>query len=373
MELRSASLGGSASRSIGTRVVEESAGWNALLDRLASGQVLQSYAWGEFASRAGWLPVRVAHDRGGRPIAATQLLLRQSSVGRVAYVPRGPSIAPGEDAALPELIEQLHGVARDHQAQALTIEPAWRDDRFLAARLRALGFLPTDALQPRTTLLLDLRADLGSLTAGLSPRTRYNVRAATSHGVTIEPSGEAELPTFYRLLLETSQRSHFSIQPYDYYAALWHDLAGTGQAHLLMARHDGDTVGVAMLLTMGTAAYYMYGGSAATHRDVKPSDFLQWEAIRWARERGCLTYDLGGIPDEVGRETDGRRDDRASSGEESADASRELWGVYHFKRGFGGCPVRYVGAFTYVYEPRRHWLWQVLAPRVRTLAGLFER
>jgi peptidoglycan pentaglycine glycine transferase (the first glycine) len=33
-----------------------------------------------------------------------------------------------------------------------------------------------------------------------------------------------------------------------------------------------------------------------------------------------------------------------------------LWGVYRFKRGFGGRVVRSVGAWDYVYSPLLYWL-----------------
>jgi len=117
----------------------------------------------------------------------------------------------------------------------------------------------------------------------------------------------------------------------------------------------------------------MYGGSSSTTRDIRPSDLLQWEAIRQARERGCATYDFWGVPDEVGHHEALDEGRGSISGPVDRHYSRSLWGVYHFKRGFGGRAVRYVGAYNYVYQPRRHWLWQFLAPRVRAVSSLFEK
>ena len=72
-----------------------------------------------------------------------------------------------------------------------------------------------------------------------------------------------------------------------------------------------------------------------------PTYALQWEAIRWARERGCTRYDLWGIPDE----------DEAKLEAEFQTRSDGLWGVYGFKRGFGGEVLRTVGAWDRVYNP----------------------
>jgi lipid II:glycine glycyltransferase (peptidoglycan interpeptide bridge formation enzyme) len=72
-----------------------------------------------------------------------------------------------------------------------------------------------------------------------------------------------------------------------------------------------------------------------------PNYALQWEAIRWAREQGCTHYDLWGIPDE----------NEATLEAQFQDRDDELWGVYGFKRGFGGRNWRSVGAWDRVYNP----------------------
>ncbi len=57
-----------------------------------------------------------------------------------------------------------------------------------------------------------------------------------------------------------------------------------------------------------------------------PVYLLQWEAIRWAKQQGCTVYDLWGIPDYPEEVLE----------EQFMNRSDGLWGVYRFKRGFGG-------------------------------------
>jgi len=68
---------------------------------------------------------------------------------------------------------------------------------------------------------------------------------------------------------------------------------------------------------------------------------LQWEAMRWAKARGCESYDLWGIPDH----------DEGELEREFQNRSDGLWGVYRFKRGFGGEVVRSMGAWDRIYKP----------------------
>jgi len=59
-----------------------------------------------------------------------------------------------------------------------------------------------------------------------------------------------------------------------------------------------------------------------------PAYIIQWEAMKWAKERGCRSYDLWGIPDM--EEEDLEREFQSRQSHEG------LWGIYRFKRGFGG-------------------------------------
>ncbi len=69
-----------------------------------------------------------------------------------------------------------------------------------------------------------------------------------------------------------------------------------------------------------------------------PNHALQWAAMLWAKERRCTSYDLWGIPDEVGaRPQDYVEAERWGQG--------GLWGVYRFKQGFGGQVRRFTGAW----------------------------
>ena len=69
--------------------------------------------------------------------------------------------------------------------------------------------------------------------------------------------------------------------------------------------------------------------------------------MNWAKEQGCRSYDLWGVPDE--------EEDVLEA--EFTQRHDGLWGVYRFKRGFGGCLVRSAGAWDLVYAPLRYRLY----------------
>ena len=91
-----------------------------------------------------------------------------------------------------------------------------------------------------------------------------------------------------------------------------------------------------------------------------PNHLLHWEAMRWAKARGCRTYDLWGIPDvdESALPAD------IAKAERQGVLSTSLGGLYRFKRGFGGRELRYVGAYDRIYNIplyrllTRAWNWR---------------
>jgi lipid II:glycine glycyltransferase (peptidoglycan interpeptide bridge formation enzyme) len=73
--------------------------------------------------------------------------------------------------------------------------------------------------------------------------------------------------------------------------------------------------------------------------------------MRWARRQGCVEYDLWGVPDEDEPALESAFDRRSDG----------LWGVYRFKRGFGGELRRAAGPWDRVYQPLlyRFYRWWV--------------
>jgi peptidoglycan pentaglycine glycine transferase (the first glycine) len=143
------------------------------------------------------------------------------------------------------------------------------------------------------------------------------------------------------LMTMTGERSDFDVHSAAYYEIAYRLFAPTTRLVLLMAEYQGRPLAALMAFAMGGTAWYFYGASSDDERQRMPAYLLQWEAIRWARAKGCAVYDLWGVPDE----------DEETLEAGLTSRSDGLWGVYRFKRGFGGKLVRWVGAFDQVLMP----------------------
>jgi len=323
----------------------ERAQWDAFVAGHPQGHFLQSFAWGDLKGAFGWEPLRLALLEGGEIRATAQLLFRRLPLVSLAYIPRGPLLDWQDRPAVEALLRALADAGRPRHCVFLKVEPNLPDDPAVAAGLAALGFRPARTVQPRSTLLVDLAGSEEEILARMKPKTRYNIRLAERRGVAVRPAaGSEEVARFYDLLLETARRDAFGVHTLAYYQAFYRLFNESGQAGLFFAEREGELLGSLWATAYGPEAIYMYGASRTSGQQHMASYLLQWEAMRWAKEKGCTRYDLWGIPDAVAASQDEREDLPQKNVRDG------LWGVYRFKQGFGGRLLRTVGAYDLPYH-----------------------
>ena len=158
----------------------------------------------------------------------------------------------------------------------------------------------------------------------MKPKTRYNTRLAEKKGVTVRAWDDIE--AFHKMMLVTGGRDGFGIHSLEYYKRAYELLQPKGLGEILVAEYEGKPLAALFVARNGHRAYYLYGASTDEERNRMPTYLLQWEAMKWAKARGCEEYDLWGVPDE----------DEVNSRSQVKVRHDGLWGVYRFKRGFGG-------------------------------------
>ena len=311
--------------------------WDAWLNRYPDAHLLQTSAWGELKSDFGWEAEIVQRGESGALV-----LLRKLPLGlRIAYIPKGPM---GEDwlSLWPEVDE----LCRRKGAVFLKVEPdALEGD---AERLRPLfASFETESkpIQPRQTILVSLEGSEEDWLGRMKQKTRYNIRLAERRGIKVTET--SDLGVFQNLMKATGERDGFGVHSQAYYQRAYDLFAPQGACSILMASYQEKPLAALMLFARGRRAWYFYGASNNEERNRMPTYLLQWEAMCWAAGKGCQEYDLWGVPDASEEELEANFSDRQDG----------LWGVYRFKRGFGGELVRSAGAWDRVYRPLLYQLY----------------
>lgn len=306
---------------------------------IPSPHLLQLPEWAEFKAHFGWRSAIVRSQS-----AEAQLLFKTLPMGfSIAYIPKGPL---GSDwKSLWPLIDEE---CQQRKSIFLQVEP----DLYLPlpadiSTQFSEGFIEQEkTIQPRRTVIISLEPSEEGLLAGMKQKTRYNIRLATKKGVSVQLTDNVK--GFYDMMLTTGNRDGFAVHNLDYYQKAYDIFAPKGNCALLRASHQGKDLAYLMLFLSGKRAWYFYGASDNSQRNLMPTYLLQWEAMRWAKEHGALEYDLWGIPDA----------DESVLEADFTKRSDGLWGVYRFKRGFGGEIVRTSPAFVRVYHPLLYRIYE---------------
>jgi lipid II:glycine glycyltransferase (peptidoglycan interpeptide bridge formation enzyme) len=325
--------------------------WDDFVSRHQAGHVLQSSRWSLLKSQHGWRCSQTLAPNA-HPAAAAAVFCRPlpRGLGTIAYCPRGPVLDWGNSDARAIGLNAALAAARRAGAFGLVIEPELDDTPQMRAVLTAAGFAPfLRDVQPRRSIVIDIHsADENEVLARMKSKTRYNIGLARRKGVTVRQGTVADAAAYHALMQMTAERDGFAIHPLTYYEDFLRIFCGeSSSGALFLAEHDGELLAALIATAYGTKAVYLYGASSNAKRELMPTYVLQWEALRWARLRGCTRYDLWGVPDE----------DEATL--EAGFESRHdgLWGVYRFKRGFGGQLTRSIGAWGRAISRLRWWVY----------------
>ncbi|MGZ6299199.1 MAG: lipid II:glycine glycyltransferase FemX [Candidatus Limnocylindria bacterium] len=327
------------------RVTERDA-WNAFVEHAPYRSFPQLWEWGELRETSGWRPVRVAvGEDPDHPLAGAQVLIRDVPIvgWRLGYAPRGP-VGQLDDAAIQRsFIGGLRDLARQERIATLKVDPEATAGDPLGAALLAPPWRAASKVQPPRTRLIDLGPVEDALLGEMSKKHRQYVHKAEREGVTVTQLSRNATPhetaialaDFYRIYADTAERAGFAARVQDYYERVWRLFAPAGHARLFFAVLGGERVATLFHFTCGDRAAEAYGGMTDAGADSRANYLLKWEAIRAFRAEGFASYDLWGIA---------------------------TGGIAHFKEGFGGRQVDYIGGRDLALRPAQDAALRVLLP-----------
>lgn len=312
--------------------------WNEFISAHPTAHILQTGAWGELKSAFGWRTSWIVTGDCG-----VLVLFRPLPGGlSIGYVPKGPV---GMDSAL---IDELDQVCRENRAIFVKVEPDSWEPETPSALFKSEQWKISRPIQPRRTVVLSLEGTEEDILARMKQKTRYNIRLAEKKEVIVRQSEDVR--AFSRMVEVTSVRDKFGVHNLAYYQKAYELFHPAGNCELLIAFYQDTPIAGLMVFAQGDMAWYMYGASTDLERNRMPAYLIQWEAIKLAKAQGCKYYDLWGIPD-----MDENKLEESFTVHHSHDG---LWGVYRFKRGFGGEIWRSIGAWDRVYKPGLYHLYQ---------------
>ncbi len=308
----------------------EASDWDAFVESSDPGSYLQLTGWAKVKAVNGWAAHRITGDGIG-----AQILVRRPSPlpWGFAYAPRGPVARAWSEQEIGDVTERIRTdlppaagrVSHVRIDPEIELDGPHDADGSLRRALGAAGWRPAPPIQPASTRVIDLGPDEDALWGDLRKKWRQYVNKARSAGVVVVDADGDRLGEFYRIYRDTADRAGFLIRTEGAYRDVWEAYRPAGRARLLFAQSAaGDPLATLFLVRCGPRVVEPYGGMTQAGAENRANYLLKWEAIRSSREGGATSYDLWGLA---------------------------TGGIAHFKTGFGGREVRYIGAWDLVLDP----------------------
>ena len=330
--------------------------WNELINQNnenGDGFFIQSWPWGQFQKKFSRKVFYLAEFKNKKPLFQSVIIKHPLPFGKnYLYCPRGPIIDrkldfDGLKKIFLNFIETIYTIAHEETAIFFKLEPPqnWSQPNFQKLLQETRFNISDKSIQPNQTILLDLKKSELEIQSKLKPKTRYNIKLALRHNVSIKEEGELE--KFWSLLNQTAKRDKFKTHPKAYYQQL---IESFPQKHskgpfvkLFFAQQNQRTIASALYMFHFPVVYYLHGAFDYNYRALMAPFLLHWKVIREAKAKGFTTYDFWGID------------------------SKRWPGVTRFKEGFGGKTVQFPGSFDLVFDQRFYKLYQTAQKLKRLL------
>lgn len=301
------------------------------------GSFLQMWEWGTFQESSGSRVHRMRfEDTSGVFAVANALVLGLPFGQKCLAIHHGP-VTRGEmsDEQNSIIMQGIRRAAIESGACVIRVDAL---EKSVADMLEKQGFRARRSAQPNVTSMVDLTQSEEALLAAMHSKTRYNIRVAEKHNVTVRradhssPDFARDTELFLKLFAQTTQRDKFSGHHAEYYRRMLRAVVSEQiVAELYLAERkneqgESEALAGAIIAHYDETGVYLHGASSNTGRQYMAPYALHWQAMRDTKKLGGLRYDFWGIaPD---------------------DNPAHPWaGITRFKKGFGGSTMVHAGGW----------------------------
>lgn len=306
---------------------DHSGEWDRELLKSKDYNIFQSYNWGEFKRKSGWTPLRYAAiDKSGSHVAMAQILMKSPFPGiRFGWAPGGPVLV------FP--VRNIKDISNIIESLLLTIKKSTG-----ISTVRFFSLMPTQAffsynlnrhlarpifkINSGYTIAFDIPAENENLFPQMTSKHRYYLKKAIGENLDWKVGNRDKdisdfLKTHGDMVKEkTLQSLSKNSKDVEDMCALLRE-----QALIINGYINGDVVTSCLILIFGQKAFYMSAATNRKGRETSAAYAMFNKMVVILREMGVSDFNFGGV------------DPENSSAE----------GVNHFKRGFGGNLVEYLG------------------------------
>lgn len=354
---------------------------------------LQTIEIANLREKNGWVPYYFGVKKEDKIIAATMVVAKPTFLGKSTfYIPGGPLLDYEDTTLINFFFKNLKNYAKTHNGYLLHIEPYYeiieRDKegekveggfyhQKAVKSLQNLGFVSVNSDNPKYLFVLELKGRKeDELFASFKQNTRNLISRTSRKGVRVRELKREELKIFKQITESTSERRHFNDKTLDYYETMYDLFAKKDEVKFVIAEvpnenlenirsksheelakmpqdkteENGESksphytpIAAAMFMAYGNEVIYLFSGSEEKYmKEYNAQYAIQWYMIKYALKNKFKRYNFYGI-------------------QGLPDPSKPGYGIYKFKKGFGGHVVELLGAYELSVDPLFYNLHKILS------------
>lgn len=385
----------------------------------------QKEYWGKLKKDGGWNYKLVGMKKNNKIVGATLLLFKNLPLRlKLFYSPRGFLIDYNDEELLKEFVLEIKEYVKKENGFILKIDPYVEyktrdidgniveggvDNSKVVENLKKLGFKHygfnkdiSKELQPRWMYVLDLKGKTeDEIFSNFSKHYRKTIRRTEKQGLVVEKISKDKLMDYKKIMEHTSSRRDFIDRPYSYYENMYdkigenliinvcyldtnlgiskfkdeikkiegyqdikdyhlkniEDYKKKIELYESYQKKYGDKIPLAgtMSIVCGKEYLNLFGGAYEEFMHYDAQYLIKWHTMKEALNLGCEIYNFYGISGNFEKE------------------NNDMYGVYEFKRGFGGRVVELIGEFDLIISKPKYCLYNFMFKTYKTVKKIIKK
>lgn len=338
----------------------------------------QTSAWARVKKLTGWIHYYVGVKENNKIIACSLVLGNNIYLNKyIYYAPRGLLVDYNNLELLDFFINKLKKFLIKRNGIFLKIDPLidykWHDrygnpineknNQFIVDHLTELGFKHhgfttgySDEIQFRWSFCVNVDRSMEEIVKEMDQRCRRCIRKYESYPLKIVPVDDKNMKDFKNIMEHTAKRHNHFDRTTEYYKKIAEELKDDVRMSIIyldkqkfLENHKEDKlysmiakqtvkyipISAGVFIFDSNRANYVYGGTYKEYMPLMAQYKMQMEMIKETMKKGIPIYDFGGISGDF-------------------DSTHSNYGVYEFKRGFGGNVIEYIGEFDLMLNKKEY-------------------
>ena len=311
--------------------------WDKFVKSHEEANFLQSWDFYEFHIARGKKVVRRAVMDDKTIVGVYAGVVETAKRGRYLAVAGGPIIDWADKKIVRMVFDDIREQGTNLGCVFVRVRPQLELSTKSLGLMRELGLKKAPMyLSVEYAGVLDLRKSEEEILAGASQGFRRKLRKAYKNDIEITAdTDDKSIAEFCRLEKLHAERQKYVAFSGEFLKKQFEAFRAGDEILIYTARKDGEILAQNFMIFYGPEASYHYGVSSELGTKYSAAPLLHMAAMKEARERGCIRYNLWGIvePDEK---------------------SHRFYGVSEFKRSFGCAELRYTPAHDMILKPLKY-------------------